>query len=119
MAPPAVTDSMPESSRQHLISVAAEMMYQRGYASVNVTEVVKTAGFRAQFDQLIDSKAVLGAEVEPRCQIQRMFSLLQREQLASHGQFGHCVGSSFARFAGEGASTAVARGGRGGLSSVA
>lgn len=113
---------MPENSREHLISVASEMMYRRGYASVNVTEVVKTAGIsRAQFYRLIDSKAALGAEVIARFaekrqtmldralhaevpirgQIQRMFSLLQQEQLASHTEFGHCVGSSFARFAGE------------------
>ncbi len=113
---------MPENPHEKLVSVAAEMMYRRGYASVNVTEVVKAAGVsRAQFYRLIENKCALGVEVVSafsakrqemldrafhdgmpiRGQIQRMFSLLQQEQAASLKQHGRCTGSLFSRLSGE------------------
>lgn len=113
---------MPETARDRLIAVAADMMYRQGYAGVNVTIVVKAAEVsRAQFYRLIESKAALGAEVVRRFadarqslldrafhaevpirgQIQRMFSLLQQEQQSAFSSYGVCVGSPFARFAGD------------------
>ncbi|MFT6395768.1 MAG: TetR/AcrR family transcriptional repressor of nem operon [Bradymonadia bacterium] len=113
---------MPENPREKLVSAAAEMMYRRGYASVNVTEVVKAAQIsRAQFYRLIENKCALGVAVVAefserrqrmldralhegmpiRGQIQRMFSLLQQEQKASLIAHGRCTGSLFSRLSGE------------------
>lgn len=113
---------MPENPREKLVSIAAEMMYRRGYASVKVTEVVKAAEIsRAQFYRLVANKCALGVEVVGvfsanqqrmldralhegmpiRGQIQRMFSLLQQEQRTSLLSHGRCNGSLFSRLSGE------------------
>lgn len=110
---------MQKDLKQRLIDVGAEMMRRSGYASVDVTEVCRTAKVaRAHFYRLIPGKQGLGLAVLARFtaerdalvadalradlnleeKLQRFFVLLYREQADAKRVHGSTPGSLFALF---------------------